>query len=202
MITLYYAPGTCALAPHIVLKWLSADYQVIRVELGSKEYLKINPLGAVPAMVDGESPVMSQADALLKYLVNKYPDSGLGSNGDLMDKYQINHWLAFLTGDLHPAYFPYFRPGRYTTNEDKESLAAVKQAASARVAIMLKHLDTNLAGKSHLVGGRCTICDPYAFVLVRWTSDLKPYPNLQRFQALMLEDEGVRAAMLEEGLKI
>ncbi|WP_421658508.1 hypothetical protein [Leptothermofonsia sp. ETS-13] len=60
----------------------------------------------MPATIDGDSGVMNQADAILKYLAQKYPDAKLGSTGMLRDAYKLNRWLAFFTGDFHPAFFP------------------------------------------------------------------------------------------------
>ena len=73
MIKLFYAPGTCALAVHIVLEWIGEQYELQLVKLGDPEYLKINPLGQVPAIIDSDREVMNQADAILKYLAQKYP---------------------------------------------------------------------------------------------------------------------------------
>lgn len=63
--------------------------------MGSSEYLKINPLGQVPALIDGTSGVMTQADAILKYLAHKYPDAKLGDDGTLQDAYELDRALAF-----------------------------------------------------------------------------------------------------------
>ena len=87
---LYYAPGTCALAVHVALIWAGDDYQVEQVVLGSDAYKKINPMGAVPALVDGDSGVMLQADSLLKYISNKYPDAAMG--GCSVSSRSTNGW--------------------------------------------------------------------------------------------------------------
>jgi len=200
MIKLYYAPGTCALSVNITLQWLKVDYDAIEVTLGDPEYLKINPLGAVPAMTDGDSKVMAQCDALLKYLAHKYPEASLGDNGELADIYELDHWLAFMTGDLHPAYFPVFSPQRYTTYEDKDAFLATKTAGLKLVERMLNHIDSHLEGKRHIVGERRTIADAYAFAMIRWSKPLENHPNLKRFYDVMLRDDGVKNAMIEHGI--
>ncbi len=198
MIKLYYAPGTCALSVHIVLKWLDVEHDAVRVTLGDPDYFKINSLGAVPAMTDEDGEVMTQADALLKYLANKYPETKLGDNGNLMDAFELDHWLAFMTGDLHPAYYPLFRPQRYTTKDSEDNLSASKAAGTKLVEKMLSHLEGHMKGKNHIVGNRRTIADPYAFALIRWSKPLNNYPNLKRFYESMLMDDGVKKAMLEQ----
>jgi glutathione S-transferase len=203
---LYYAPGTCALAPHIVLEWIGADYQAVLADLGSDEYRKINPLGMVPALSDGTSRIMTQADAILKYLAAKFPDAQLGSEPGLMAEFDLDEALAFLTGDVHPAFWPFFAPQRYTTNGDEASIKAVREASFARIDRAMLHLDSMLQGHSHVCGNRRTIADAYAFAMVRWTENLqktwKDYPSLKLFIARMYDDKGVVAAMTAQGLAV
>jgi glutathione S-transferase len=205
MIKLFYAPGTCALAPHIVLEWVGQPYELERVQLSNPDYLKINPLGQVPAMIDGDSGVMNQADALLKYLAHKYPDAGLGSNGMLRDEYELNRWLAFLTGDVHPAFYPFFRPKRYWLDEDETALKSIRESSYARIDTLFSYLDGHLEGKEFVVGDRRTIVDPYAFIMIHWGTflpkSLSDYANLYHFYQHMLEDAGVQQAMEREGVK-
>ena len=72
--------------------------QAVLADLGSDEYRKINPLGMVPALSDGTSRIMTQADAILKYLAAKFPDARLGSEPGLMAEFDLDEALAFLTG--------------------------------------------------------------------------------------------------------
>ena len=204
MVKLFYALGTCALAPHIVLEWVGEPYELEKVNPKDSEYLKLNPLGQVPAMVDGDSSVMNQADALLKYLAHKYPDANLGDDGSLQGSYELDRWLTFLTGDVHPAFFPFFASQRYTTDGSEAAKQAVKEASYQLIDKVYQHLDKHLADKTHVVGDRRTIADPYAFAMLRWASKLpKPlssYPNLDRFYQQMRQDEGVQQAMEKQGL--
>lgn len=205
MIKLFYAPGTCALAPHIVLEWIGVPYELEKVKLGDPEYKKISPLGKVPAMIDGDSEVMDQADALLKYLAHKYPDAGLGGDGSLQGSYQINRWLAFFTGDVHPAFYPFFRPNRYTLSEDEAALKAPKEAAYKLVDGVFSHLDNHLNHREYMVGDRRSIVDPYAFAMIRWGNllpkPLSDYPNIYRFYQQFKQDEGVKRAMEQQGIQ-
>ncbi|MEB3338503.1 MAG: glutathione S-transferase [Leptolyngbyaceae bacterium] len=205
MIKLFYAPGTCALAVHIVLEWIGEPYELTKVQLGSPEFLKINPLGQVPAMIDGDGEVMNQADALLKYLVHKYPDANLGDNGTLQNAYELDRWLAFLTGDMHPAFYPFFRPGRYWVEDDKTAQQSIKEASYQLIDRVFTHLDAHLEGKTYLLGDQRTVADPYAFAMLRWGNyvpkPLADYPHLYRFYQHMLEDESVKRAMEQQGIK-
>ncbi|NOD85958.1 MULTISPECIES: glutathione S-transferase family protein [unclassified Ruegeria] len=201
---LYYAPGTCALAPHIALEWTGKPYEAERVELGSEEYLKINPMGMVPALKDDGFRIMTQADAILKYIEAKYPEAGLGVAKDPLSQFGLDEALAFLTGDFHPAFWPFFVPDRYTVNRSEGAQNEVREAAYARIDRVMSHLGTLLDGGPHVAGSKRTIADPYAFAMVRWTAHTpKPwqdYPPVKRFMETMLEDSGVQAAMKTQGL--
>jgi glutathione S-transferase len=202
VIKLFYAPGTCALAPHIVLEWIGELYDLQKVKQSDPEYLKLNPLGQVPAMIDGESGVMNQASALLKYLARKYPAAKLGDDGTLQDGYDLDRWMAFLTGDVHPAFFPFFMPARYSTDGSELTKQSIKEASYKLIDRVYQHLDRHLEGKDHLVGNRRTIADAYAFAMIRWgnllPNGLINYPNLDRFYHHWREDEGVKRAMEQQ----
>lgn len=202
MTRLYFAPGTCALAPHIALEWIGAPYEAVKVDPKDAAYKAINPLGAVPALDDGFGP-MTQADAILKYLAAKHPEARLGAEDGLRDEYELDRWLAFLTGDLHPAYYPMFVPGRYTIAEDGAD--EVWQAGAKLVSKFLAHLDDHLRGRDHVAMERRNIADAYAYAMVRWApkllpAGLQPFPELERFHAAMGKDPGVRSALTAQGL--
>lgn len=203
---LYYAPGTCALAPHIVLEWIGVAYEAERVDPSSDAYRRINPLSMVPALQDGGPKVMTQADAILKYIAAKYTEAGLGAGEGLDAEFEMDEMLAFLTGDMHPAFWPFFAPQRYTTKGDAESLTAVREAAYPRIDCAMLHLDTMLTGSHHVVGGRRSIADPYAFAMGRWTENLpktwRHYPAIRPFMDRMYEDVCVAKVMAVQGLKL
>lgn len=198
---LYYFPGSCALAPHIVLEWLDADYEAVRIEKGDPDYLKINPLGVVPA-IHHKGRLYTQADAILHWLSASNPDAQLAGDGSPESEYEINNWMAFLTGDLHPAFFPFFNSQRYTT--DPEGLDSVKAAGEALVAKYYDHLEAHLDGREFMAGDRRSIVDAYAIPMLRWgrllRKPLKEYPNLNAYLERWEQDDGVRRAMKEQGL--
>lgn len=204
MIKLFYAPGTCALATHIVLEWIGEPYDLQKVHLGDPKFLTINPLGQVPTIID-EDRVMSQGDAILKYLVHKYPKAQLGDDGTLTDRYEIDHWLAFFTGDVHPAFFPFFHPNRYTVDGSPEALLAVKEASYKLVDKVFMYLDQHLVGKTHIAANRRTIVDAYGFAMMRWGNNLPKalasYPQIDRFCHQMLADQDVKRAMEQQGIE-
>lgn len=201
---LFYAPGACSLAPHIVLEWIGEPYELEKVKFGDPEYTKINPLGQVPAMIDDSSGVMTQASAILQYLARKYPNAELGDDGTLQNGFEMEHWLAFFTGNVHPSFYPFFLPQRYTADNNESELNSVKEASYKLIDKVFAYLENYLNGKDHFVGNHRTIVDAYAFAMIRWGNYLpKPlsdYPNLYRFYQQLHNDEGVKRAMEQEGI--
>ena len=201
---LYYAPGTCAVAVWISLEWLGADYEVERVKLGSDEYRKINPLGAVPALDTGDGEIKTQAGAILKYITELYPEKDLGADDSIEDRYLFDQIIAFISGDYHPAYWPMFGPAGYTTSTDDKELENVKEASYKKIDDAIQYLDSLLEGKDHIYKNKKTVLDAYAFIITRWSVNTpkswKEYPNVKRFMEKMYEDEAVKK-ILDESVK-
>ncbi|HUD43404.1 MAG TPA: glutathione S-transferase family protein [Dokdonella sp.] len=198
---LYYAPGTCSLACWIALEWAGADYTAEKVDPKSDAYRRINPLGTVPALDIGGPRAMTQADAILQYIAETHPQRRLGVEGGAERRFAFAETLAFLTGDFHPAFWPFFSPQRYTTREDEASLQAVREAAHARIDRVMTHLDGLIGGGVHVHDGRRTIADAYAFVMARWTERLprtwRAYPNVARFMETMQDDPAVDQVLMQ-----
>ncbi|MDO5044041.1 MAG: glutathione S-transferase family protein [Coriobacteriia bacterium] len=196
---LYYAPGTCAVAVWIALEWMGADYELEAVELGSPEYMKINPSGAVPALESEPGVIKTQANAILQYLVAKYPEADLGPDLGAEDEFLFNEIAAFLTGDFHPAFWPYFSPERYTTATDTESIEQVREAAMVLIDKVMNRLDAMLVDKKHIYKDKKTVLDAYAYVMSQWSNytykPLSSYPHVQAFAEAMEQDESVQKVM-------
>lgn len=196
---LYYAPGTCARACWIALEWANADYTVENVDYSSPEYKKVNPLGMVPALDIGGKRAMTEAGAILNYIADRYPESDLGSLPGIENELEFNETMSFLTGDVHPAYWPLFFPQRFTTLTDEKSLEAAKEASYPRIDKVLKHLDDLIGDTDHVYQGKRTVADPYAFILTQWSVNTpkswKEYPNVKRFMEKMYEDEAVKKVL-------
>ncbi len=198
---LYYAPGTCAVACWIALEWAGADFEPVRADYGSDEFKRVNPLAQVPALDNGGERAMTQAGAILEWVAQTWPqaDLGAGAGADDRARFAFHETMAFLTGDFHPAFWPYFSPQRYTTDPDHAALNAVREAAYARIDRVMTYLDGLIGDTGHVFGGRRTVADPYAFVMARWTGRLekswKDYPNVRGFMEAMSADPTVQKVL-------
>lgn len=213
---LFYMPGACSLAPHIVLEWIGQPSELGRIERGKTrepEFLAVNPAGKVPALVKADGRVLTEAEAILLYLAEKFPDEQLGASPTAEARYEMHKWMSYLTGDVHPAFYPYFLPQRYIA--DEHQYHAIREAAYKQIDACFQLLGAKqfpLWGKRHmsdrtyLVEDRRTVLDPYLFVFCRWGKSLpKPltdYPNLYRFLIQMAEDASVQRAMQAQGITL
>ena len=200
---LYYSPGACSLADHIVLEWIGKPYEAIRVSRDgrkSPEFLKLNPAGAVPVFQDGDW-VLTQNMAILGYLADSFPEARLGGDGTHKGRAEVNRWLAFVNSDVHPAFKPLFGATAYLG--DEAFIEKSKDAARKSLRGLFERADAQLSGNEWIAGIR-SIADPYLYVVTRWAKaqnvDLSGLDNLARFSAMMEADPAVQKALAEEGL--
>lgn len=198
---LYYAPGACSLAPHIVLQEAGVRFDAEAVDLkagktaGGQDFRAINPKGYVPALQLDNGEVFAEAAALLQYLADQAPDTQLAPAHGTMERYRLNEWLTFISTELHKGFAPLWKP---------DSPEQTKEAAKATLAKRFAYLDAQLAGRAYLTGDRFTIADAYLFTVVNWTNfhaiDLSPYPNLKAYLGRVASRPKVQQALRAEGL--
>lgn len=200
---LYYLPGACSLADHIVLEWIGQPYDAVKLthaQTKAPEYLKINPAGAVPALED-DGWVLTQNAAILNYLADKFPQAGLAGDGTPKGRAEVNKWLGFANSDIHPSFNPLFGGTAYL--EDEAVIEQTRRAARKKLRGLFEDADRQLAEHDWIAGKR-SIADPYLFVTTRWAKsmgvDLSGLHNLERFFLAMKADPGVAKVLQEQGL--
>jgi glutathione S-transferase len=204
MLTLYYHPGACSLAAHIALEWIGAPYATKEVEFGDKEYLKINPAGAVPALDDGSGWILTQDAAILRYLAHRHRQARLAVEGGDKEQAEADRWSFFITGDLHPAFFPLFVPNRYTRAREKEAFDDIREAAKALAHKKFLLVDAQLTGKRFFLGDKRSYLDAYVFPMERWAQTLlddglSAFPAVRAHHDMMAADPAVQRVLAAEG---
>ncbi|PSJ42465.1 glutathione S-transferase family protein [Zobellella taiwanensis] len=204
---LYYKPGACSLAPHIVLSWLGLPYELELADTRDPEFLKINYMAAVPVLMTEEMGALYQNSAILRYLSRLPEGEHLGPGTDPVLQYQCDYWLSFLNTDAYSAFVPYFAPQKYTSDRSFAAHDAIKAAVPERVARFLQRMDNHLASRTWYMDEHKSIVDACAFPLEYWATlvlpeGLAPYPHLARHFQDMKEDPGVGKALDEEGLHL
>jgi glutathione S-transferase len=198
---LYYAPGACSLAPHIVAReaGLSPDLEKVdlanRTTASGRSFLEINPKGYVPALQVQDGTVMTEVSALIQYLAEQAPQAGLIPAVGTPERYKVLEWIGFISTEIHKGFGPLWNP----TTPD-----AVKQATKEKLFQRFAYLDQQLDGRSYLTGERFTVADAYLFVVVNWTNfhglSLGDYPNLAAFMERVAARPKVQEALQAEGL--
>lgn len=203
---LYYRPGACSLASHIVLAWLGLPYELELADTRDPEFIKINYLATVPVLFTEEMGALYQSSAILRYLARLPEGRHLGPEQDPVMECQYDYWLSFLNADLYRAFAPYFNPEKYTTDTRAEAKQAIKAAVPAQVAPLLRRMDMHLASRDYYLEDQLGIVDACAFVYCYWATKvlangLADYPNLARHFAAMKADPAVQKVMAVEGLQ-
>lgn len=199
---LYYLPGACPLASHIAFEWAGQPYElqlVSREEIKQPAYLALNPLGAVPTLVDGDF-TLTQSAAILEYIAELNPQAKLLPDTP-RERAEVRRWLGLFNADLHRTFGNIFGvQGLASTPEAQEELIT---KSAAKVQQLFAVADKQLEGKEWIAGTR-SVADPYLYVLMRWANakgvDLSGMKNLQAFYARMEADAGVQAALKAQGL--
>jgi len=200
---LYYMAGACPLAAHIVLEWTGARYEAEQLrhdDLKKQAYLRVNPIGAVPALeVDGS--IITQNGGVLTYLAEAYPDAQLGGDGTPRGNAEVHRWLGLVNSDIHPAFKPLFGSTSYL--EDEAFIDKSKAHSRRTLRRLFEIVDTQLKGRDWITGKR-SIADAYLFVVVRWAHaariDLSDLAEIARYYERLQKDSGVTRALTAEGL--
>jgi glutathione S-transferase len=198
---LYYSPGACSLAPHIVLNELGADYNLEKVDLAAKktetgaDFTAVNGKGYVPTLEFGKDEVLTEVSTILQYLADKAGNSGLLPSFGTMERYRAMETLNFIASELHKGIGGLFNPAM---PEDG------KKAIIDRVNRRLAWLNTQLATKPYVLGQNYSVADAYAFTVLGWTKhvniDLSPYAHIVAYLDRVGARPAVQTAMKKEGL--
>ena len=206
MTTLFYKQGACSLAPHIVLEWIGAPYEAVRVTAGAPEILAVNPTGAVPVLREDDGWLLTQAGAILEYLAAKHPEAGLSGGDTLREAADAHRWSSFFTSDMHAAFWPIFMPYRYTTDTSDAAKKDVVAAGQKLVQRQLGILNEHMEGRDWVLGdgrGTRSVIDAYAFPMIRWAvqvlpDGIKDYPNVQALLDRVADDPAVQRVLAAE----
>lgn len=200
---LYTKPGACSLADHIVLRWSGLPFELQVMDaagLKSPEYLELNPAGSVPVLTVDDW-ALTQNAAILGYIADIAPLSGLGGDGSARSRAEINRWIAFVNADVHPAFKPLFGSTRYL--QDEKLIALSHEDARQKLRGLFERADARLAARTWLAGERSG-ADAYLYVTLRWAKktgvDLSGLEALEAFHQRMTADPDVQAALQAEGL--
>jgi len=196
---LYYSPGACSQAPHIVLHETGLSHEAVKVALKEKrtedgrDYRTINPKGSVPAIEFDNGEVLTENAVILQYLGDR------AGSGDWLPplgefrRYRVLEWVNFITTELHKSFGPLFK-----ADASDETKAFFRKVIGER----LDYVEGEFAGP-FLMGDALTLGDAYLFVITGWAEKmigLDRWPKLADFRERMKERPAVRNVLRFEGL--
>lgn len=198
---LYYAPGTCSLSPHIVLRELDLPFDLIRVDNRAKrtedgrDFLAINPKGYVAALEIDGGQVLTEGPAISQYLADLRPEARLAPPAGSWARSQLHEWLNFISAEVHGGFGPLF-------NRDLPNDA--RAWWQARLEKRLDHVAAALRGRQALLDDRYGVADIYLYTVLRWAAgfqiDLTRWPGLPEYQRRIETRSAVQAALTAEAV--
>jgi glutathione S-transferase len=199
VVILYYSPGACSQAPHILMHETGIEHDAVKVDLRSKmledgsSYLQVNPKGSVPALRLDDGEVLTENAVVLQYLGDRAGSDVLPPVGDFR-RYRVLEMVNFITTELHKRFSPLF---------DRSAGEETRRYYREHIAKRLDHVEGRLGEGPFLMGETLTLPDPYLFVISGWADmkiGLNNWPNITAFRERMLQRPAVRHVLRFEGL--
>lgn len=209
---LHHAPSTAAMAPHILLEEIGAPFELVPVDPAqqghkSPEYLRLNPNGLIPVLVEGDL-VLYETAAICLHLADHAPAARLVAPLGSIARSHTYKWLAWMTNTLQATLILYFYPQRWMDEGNAQGAAELQRHAERRVAALLQQLDDELArhGGPWFLGADHSLLDAYCLTLCRWTRNFahsrpaRDYPHLGPYLRRVLARPAVQRVFATEGL--
>src|SRR5258706_2565284 len=208
-IALYYSPGSCSFAPHVVLREIGLTFELRKFSTAdrsnySPEYLGVNPKGRIPTLlIDGFR--LTENPAILAYLGRRYPEADLYPSTATEDEARCLEWLAWSSNTVHVAYAQILRSERFVPSED--AYPPVQASGHVNFQRCLAEIEAHLTRSPFAVGNRFTVVDPFWLVFYRWGirqgyGIKRLYPAYTRYAEVLSQRPSVMAALSVEGISL
>jgi glutathione S-transferase len=207
MYALYYFPGNASLLPHMMLREIGAPLELRLVDRSknaqkSPEYLKLNPNGRIPVLIDGDL-VMYETAAIALHLIERHPEAGLAPAPGTRERSLFYRWMVHLTNTPQAEYRAWFYPEEHVA--DPAAAPVVKAAAGERLNGMFDRIADQLGAGPWLLGERFSAADLFLFMLMRWGRAMprppRTLPALGALAERVLARPAVQQVLAAEGLE-
>ena len=204
MLTLYYAPKTCSLAPMIALEEAGAEYTAHKVNFADNEqntapYKYVNPKGRVPALATDKG-VLTENVAILAFIADVYPKMRL-SRSDPFAFAQMQAFNSYLSSTMHSNHAHSRRGSRWS--DDATVVEAMKIKVPQNMTDCCVIIEKEYLKGPWVMGEQYTVADAYLFTIANWLEgdgvDTSKFPKILAHRAAMLERPAVQAAMEKHG---
>lgn len=198
---LYFSPGACSMAPHIVANEAGIALELVKVDIPNKktadgdDFWQVNAKGYVPALKLDDGSVLTEVAVVCQYLADQKPDSGLIAKAGTMARYRQMEALNFAATEVHKQIGALFNP-KLTPEMKEVQLGVIERR--------LNTLEKSLEGKAYITGEQFCAADAYLFTVLNWTNklkiDLAKWPNIKAFMERVGQRPQVQATLRAEGL--
>ena len=197
---LYFSPLACSMATRVALYEAGADANYLEVDPPTKTVLKdgsdfraVNPIGLVPALRTDDGAVLTENAAILQYVADRFPQSGLGT-GPGVDRTRLHQWLCFIGTELHK--------GLFVPVLDRKAPQEAKTYVLEKNLSRLDYLDNYLKGREFLLD-HFSVADAYLVTVINWIMatppiDLAKWPNLKAYYERLRTRPSIAKAIAEE----
>lgn len=192
---LYYMPGACSFAPHMILHEAHFEHEVDKLDrktrqtAGGEDYNTINPKGYVPALRLDDGQIITEVVVVLQYLADQKPESALAPRLGTMERYHLMEMLHFTSTEIHKAFSPLFKP---------DLAPIVRDNQIAQLTRRFDYVEQCLRDRPYIMGEHFTIADAYLFTVMSWHErfniDLSRWSRLRDYLARIGARPSVQAA--------
>lgn len=197
---LYFSPAACSFSPHVALREAGLDFELVKVDLktgkivaNGSDFARVNPKGYVPVLELDDGSVLTEGPAIVQYIADLKPASGLAPQAGTLERYRLQEWLGFINSEIHKGFGPLFNPA---TPDDYKT--TVRANLAKRLAFVDEHLEQN----DFLLGKQFSVADGYLYTVLNWSQwtgiDLTRWPSLVAFQERIGARASVQAARAAE----
>lgn len=197
---LYYQQGACSLAPHIALREVGLDFKLVRFDSpshlleGGGKLEDVNSKGYVPVLELDNGERLTEVAAVLQYIADQAPQSGLAPPLGSFERYRLQEWLNYLASEVHKSFWPFFHAGCESEKPNQRE----------RLVSRFNWIEERLGDKPFLMGDTFTVADSYLLTMLNWLRpagfDIGQWPRLKTYRGRLRERPSVRAALEAEGL--
>lgn len=197
MLKFYYSKGSSALAAHILLEEVGADYEAVEVSIAQgahrePEFLARNPKGRIP-LLETPDGLISENPAILEFIAATHPKAGM-LPGDPFTRAQAHSLAAYLCATVHVAFAHGKRGTRWAKSES--ALAEMRAIAPQTLKACAAYLEETLTLSPWALGETFSFCDPYVFLVEGWLrkmgENLDTLPRLASHSLAMRERPAVQ----------
>ena len=198
---LYYTPGACSHAPHMLLREAGLDFTLEKVDLATKktetgaDYTKINPNGYVPALALDNGEILIEGPAIDQYIADQVPAKKLAPANGTTERYKLQSWLNFISTELHKQFSPLF---------NKATPAEYQAAQKEKILGRVNGLNEHLSKHQFLMGDTFTAPDAYLYTVLSWGKhfgfDYSKWQGVKAFMDRVAARPSAQAAAKAEGL--